>query len=119
MERNSSALVNKTPQKSVLLWVWKKKKPLKPQDTKSEDVGWLAIEPGSGAWGDSTYYAGQTGDSVTHRWSNVDFNSLFEETPQLMAGISSYDGADPSGLRYQNLDSNGVEIKVEEDTKLR
>ena len=81
----------------------------------SEDLGWLAIEPGSGAWGDSTYYAGQTGNSVTHEWSNINFNSLFEETPQLMAGISSYDGADPSGLRYLNLDSNGVEIKVEED----
>ena len=89
---------------------------LKTSGHATEDVGWLAIEPGVGQWGDSTYYAGQTSDSVTHQWSNVDFNSLFDSTPQLMAGISSYDGADPSGLRYQNLDSNGVEIKVEEDT---
>ena len=82
----------------------------------NEDLGWLAIEPSSGAWGDSTYLAGQTGNSITHEWSNIDFNSLFEQTPQLMAGISSYDGADPVGLRYQNRDSNGVQIKLEEDT---
>ena len=81
----------------------------------TEELGWLAIEPGSGAWGDSTYLAGQTGDSVTHQWNNLDFNSLFDSTPQLMAGLSSYDGSDPSGIRYRNSGSNGVEIKVEED----
>ena len=84
----------------------------------SEDLGWMAIEPGSGTWGNSTYYAGVTGNRINSNWDNIDFNSLFDSTPQLMAGISSYNGGDPAGLRYRNHDSNGIEIKVEEDTSL-
>ena len=89
---------------------------LKDSGHATEEIGWLAIEPGSGAWGDSTYYAGQTGNSVTHESYSLDFNNLFDDTPQLMAGISSYDGADPGGLRYQNLNSDAVEIQIQEDT---
>ena len=81
----------------------------------TEELGWLAIEPGVGQWGDSTYYAGQTDNSVTHEGHNIDFNNLFDSTPQLMAGLSSYDGSDPVGIRYRNSGSNGVEIKIEED----
>ena len=90
---------------------------LKTTGHASEDVGWLAIEPGlsTDTDGDTTILAGQTGDSVTDKWSNISFNDLFDSTPQLMAGISSYDGADPSGLRYRNLTNNAVEIKIEED----
>ena len=81
----------------------------------TEELGWLAIEPGSSTSNDTTILAGQTGNSVTHEWSNVNFNNLFDRTPQLIAGISSYDGSDPSGIRYRNLSSDAVEIKVEED----
>ena len=85
---------------------------------KTETVGWLAMDTGSGLWDGNAYYAGTTGDTVKDQWSDVEFNSLFENVPQFLASLASYDGADPAGLRYQNLDSGGVEIKVEEDTSV-
>lgn len=81
----------------------------------SETIGYLAIEAGSGESGAFTYYADNTGDTINETWSDVDFNGLFSEAPQVLAGISSYDGADSVGLRYRNLDSTGVEIKLEEE----
>jgi hypothetical protein len=33
----------------------------------------------------------------------------------VLGSIASYDGGDYAGLRYQNLGSNSVELKVEEE----
>ncbi|VEP17967.1 hypothetical protein H1P_6640001 [Hyella patelloides LEGE 07179] len=84
----------------------------------SETLGWLAMETGSGQWDDFTYFADRTGDIVNHNWTSVEFDSLFAQQPQIMANISTYDGPDSAGLRYRNLDSTGVDIKVEEETSL-
>ena len=84
----------------------------------TETIGYLAIEPGIGESGGFTYYADNTGDTVTHNWSEVDFNDLFDDAPQVLAGISSYDGFDPVGLRYRNLDPTRVEIKLEEEQSM-
>ena len=80
-----------------------------------ETVGYLAIEPGLGETEGFTYYADNTGDTVTDDWSQTDFNGAFTQTPQLLAGINSYDDSDPAGLRADNLSATGVEFKVEED----
>ena len=81
----------------------------------NERLGWFAIEEGQGTWSGNNYQVGTTGDSITHNWSSIDFNPNFSQTPQFLASLSSYDGADPSGLRYRNLDEDTVEIKIEED----
>ena len=81
----------------------------------TETVGWLAIEQGQGSWGDLSYQAGRTDDEVTHRWHNVSFDEEFSASPNLLASLSSYDGSDPAGLRYRNLNSDRVEIMIEED----
>lgn len=81
----------------------------------TETIGYLAIEPGAGESEGFTYYADNTGDTVGSNWTEVDFNGLFSEAPQILAGISSYDGFDPAGLRYRNLDPTRVEFKVEEE----
>ena len=84
----------------------------------TETIGYLAIEPGSGESGGFTYHADNTGDTVGSNWTEVDFNGLFAEAPQVLAGISSYDGFDPAGLRSRNLDPTGVEFKVEEEQSM-
>ena len=81
-----------------------------------ETLGYLAIESGSGNWNGLNYSAGNTGDTVTDAWETVNFGAGFSQTPQILASLASYDGADPAGLRYQNLNNNQVQIKVEEDT---
>jgi hypothetical protein len=84
----------------------------------TETVGWLAVEKGTGSWDGRPFVAGYTGDRVSHEWYSLDFNSTFNRTPQFLASLASFDGPDSSGLRYQNLNSNNVQIKVEEDTSL-
>ncbi len=84
----------------------------------TETVGWLAMDSGKGFWGDLSYEAGHTGDEVSRNWHTIDFEAEFTDTPHLFASLASYDGRDPAGLRYRNLDSNRVQIMVEEDRSL-
>ena len=81
----------------------------------TETVGWMAISAGSGNWSDLSYQAGYTGNQVTDRWHTLNLDG-FGAAPQLLASVSSYDGADSVGLRYQNLTSSEVKLKLEEDT---
>ena len=81
----------------------------------TETVGWMAISAGSGNWSDLSYQAGYTGNQVTERWHTLNLDG-FSAAPQLLASVSSYDGADSVGLRYQNLTSSEVKLKLEEDT---
>lgn len=87
------------------------------QDTShaTERVGYLALDRGAGTWNGSPFQAGVEGDRFTDEFTRINFGSDFNSTPQFLASLASYDGADPSGLRYQNLNANGVDIKVEED----
>jgi serralysin len=82
----------------------------------AEVIGWLAMEPGQGNWSGHTYEAGQTDDAVTHNWHTITFAPSFEQAPRFVASLASYDGADNAHLRYQNLVSVTVQVKVEEDT---
>ncbi len=82
----------------------------------SEIIGWFAMSPGSGTWDGYTYEVGDTGDSVTQNFYTQAFSTGFDQSPLLIASLGTYDGADPAGLRYKNLTSSSVEVKVEEDT---
>ena len=90
---------------------------LKNSGHASETIGWLAIDSGSGDWDGLTYQADSTGDAVTQKWYELDLEN-FTNTPNLLGSIASYDGRDPSGLRYREIGgANGstIEIKIEED----
>lgn len=81
----------------------------------SETVGWFAMTPGQGTWNGFSYLAGNTPDSVTDRFYTINFGSRFSTAPNLLASIATFDNSDPSGLRYRNLTSNQVQLKIEED----
>ena len=83
-----------------------------------ESVGWLAMESGTGIWGDLDYEAGHSENNITHNRGTINFSQNFAQAPNFLASLSSYNGSDPSGLRYNNLGSSQVKIKVEEDTSL-
>lgn len=83
---------------------------------KNETVGWLAISAGTGSWGQNSYQAGQTGNSVTDNWHTINFENSFAQPPAFLASVATYDGPDSSGLRYSNLNGDRVRIKIEEDT---
>ncbi|MGK7879850.1 MAG: FG-GAP-like repeat-containing protein [Crocosphaera sp.] len=80
-----------------------------------ESIGWMAISSGKGNWNEKQYEVGLTEDNVTHNWYQLDFAQSYSQAPQLFANIADYDGADPSGLRYQSLGNNGVQVMVQEE----
>lgn len=89
---------------------------LKPTGHVNETLGWLAIESGSGSWDGLDYQSGHL--ATDHNWYTKDFSQSFEESPNLFASLASFYGSDSAGLRYRNLDTSQVEIKVEEDQSL-
>lgn len=84
----------------------------------TETLGWMAISSGSGNWNGNSYQAGTSGDRVTDAWSTINFSQEFEQTPQLLASMGSFDGADSAGLRSQNLSRDGIDLKIEEEKSL-
>ena len=89
---------------------------LKPTGHVTETLGWLAIESGSGSWDGLDYQSGHL--AADHNWYTKDFSQSFEESPNLFASLASFYGSDSAGLRYRNLDTSQVEIKVEEEQSL-
>ena len=91
---------------------------LKYSGHNSETVGWLAIESGGGSWSGLDYQAGSMGAKIDHNFDTISFGQTFDETPNLLASISSFNGGDSAGLRYKNLGTSSVQLKVEEDQSL-
>ena len=78
----------------------------------TETIGWLAIESGS-----SDYYleAAKTGNTIQGQFQNLNFNTTFNQTPRVLSNIATYNGADPSGLRFKNLTTDGLKLKIDEE----
>jgi len=83
---------------------------------QTETVGYLAISEGTGTWNGLAYEAGKTNNAVTDSWHTLSYDRAFEETPNLLTSLSTYDSGDNAHVRYRNSQGNSVQLKVEEDT---
>lgn len=81
-----------------------------------ERVDWIAVEPGTTTFGGNKLVVGLTGNSVTHNFATINFSSV--TNPVFLAEMQTFDGSDPAALRYRNLSSTSVQVKVEEETSL-
>ena len=82
-----------------------------------ETIGYIAVSQGEEYLGDVAITAGIK-ESVTHNFSTIDFGfaiSVENEKPIFLAGMQSYNGGDPAALRYQDLSTSTVKIRVEEE----
>ncbi len=95
-----------------------KEEALRNSGHATETVGWLAIEPGQGSWGELDYQAGHTANVVNHQGYNLNFSQNFASEPYLLASLASFNGGDSAGLRYRNLNNSLVNIMIEEDQSL-
>ena len=80
-----------------------------------EDVSWIAIDAASGSTGGSLYESFKTGDTVTHRNSEIGFTSDFSSNPVFVAAMQTTDGGDTANLRHKNLSGDGATIWVDEE----
>jgi hypothetical protein len=83
---------------------------------QTETVGYLAISEAAGSWNGFPYEAGKTDNAVTDAWYQLSYGSDFEDTPNLLTSLATYDGGDNAHVRYQSPTPSDVQLKVEEDT---
>ncbi|MEO0330794.1 MAG: T9SS type A sorting domain-containing protein, partial [Bacteroidota bacterium] len=79
-----------------------------------ESIHYVALASGTGSEADWNLEAASAGDSFTNQWRAVDFETSHTD-PLFFATMQSYQGSDPAALRYRSLNSNSVQLKVEEE----
>ena len=80
----------------------------------AEDVAWIAMEGGTG----DGLSAFRTGNEVDHQGASFDLDTTFDAAPVLLADMQTRDGADTAVLRYDDLDGQGVDVFVQDETSL-
>lgn len=78
-----------------------------------EDVGYLAIEPGTGTLDGRTYEAGRQ-SGVGDSWQTVEFEGSYQQ-PVFLADLQTFRGWNTCSVRYRNLTDSSVEVKVQEE----
>ncbi|MBQ4857758.1 H-type lectin domain-containing protein [Pseudoalteromonas sp. MMG007] len=79
-----------------------------------DTIHYLAITPGKGSIDKLKTQAQIATDSVTDSWENINFYDDYENA-KIFSSIQSYNGTDPISLRYQDLNSDGVQISLQEE----
>ena len=82
-----------------------------------ESVGYVAASQGQDRLGSVAITAGIK-ENVSHNFSTINFGFgtvVEDQQPIFLAGMQSYNGADPAGVRYKNLTTSEVKVRVEEE----
>lgn len=80
-----------------------------------ERLHYMALTTGDGLIDGTSLRVGTTGDRVTHRPKHFSFGTTFAQTPLFLGAIQTNDGGDPVTLRYSDLNTESVELLVQED----
>lgn len=84
------------------------------QTHAEEAVDWIAIAPGSGAFGPVPFIADQI--SSNHQDSTASFDNVFSgDTPVFLAQANTSNGGDPFAIRYRTLAPTGTTLFLEEE----
>ena len=81
----------------------------------SEEAGYIAWEPSAGSVDDLVFEIGRTSDSIKQDFQAVSFYEPFTSPPVFVAGMQTTDGGDTATVRCQNKQTDGIDIKVEEE----
>jgi hypothetical protein len=81
----------------------------------TERVGYVAIQSSTGSLNGANFEVSWTGDTVTHDAHTIEFGQDMGSSPVFLAGMQTFDGSNPAGLRYQNLAGTSVDVFVEEE----
>lgn len=81
----------------------------------TETIGYIALEQKVGQLNNKPFEVQRTGEAVTDEWFTIPFEQNYD-SPQFLAAMQTFNGPDPAHIRYRNLSSTSVEIKIEEET---
>ncbi|MFH5801515.1 hypothetical protein [Haladaptatus sp. CMAA 1911] len=82
-----------------------------------ESIGYIALEEKTGKLNGKRFEVHRTNERITDDWSRISFDQRYE-SPQFIADIQSFRGSNTCNLRYRNLSSAGVEVKIEEEQSI-
>ncbi|RKT47397.1 hypothetical protein BDD21_4965 [Thiocapsa rosea] len=84
----------------------------------AETIDYVAWEPSSGEVGGARYVVNRTGNVLTDRPYRITYRGHFSEPPVLIADMQTFNGPDPSTLRWRYKTSSEVELRVVEEQSL-
>ncbi|ADE16336.1 Fibronectin type III domain protein [Nitrosococcus halophilus Nc 4] len=83
-----------------------------------ESVDYIAAEPSIGMAGSIPFEIGRTEDNMDHNFRLVSFLNSYANNPIVILDLQTSDGMDTANLRWENLTSNSVTVKVDEEQSM-
>ncbi|WP_147431054.1 fibronectin type III domain-containing protein [Thiocapsa rosea] len=80
-----------------------------------ERIDFIAWEASSGVVDGMRYEVGRTGRMVNHEAHNLVYQTAFVRPPVLVADMQTTHGDDTAALRWQNLNVESVDLRVQEE----
>ncbi|MEO1686283.1 MAG: hypothetical protein AAFU61_00075 [Pseudomonadota bacterium] len=85
-------------------------------DAPTAELGWLAMEAGTGEWDGIAWQAASTEARFDDGGDRFEFAEGFETAPLALAALSSMNGGDPAALRRTEIDAGGLGLVAMEET---
>jgi subtilisin family serine protease len=85
------------------------------QEHGTETIYYIAWQPGIGTVNGVSFEVDTTGDEVTDQFYPIWFSGTFLEAPMFLADLQTTNGNDNAAVRWQNRDTDGVEVKIDEE----
>ena len=82
----------------------------------AEMAGYIILDDGVGSLNGMSYETQTTAATFTDDFTAFEFGHHYTSAPVFLASLVPYNGIDNAHLRFQNLDSTGVERKIGEYT---
>lgn len=81
----------------------------------TEAIHFVAWEPGRGSIGGLIYEIQRTPSNITDKFSTVRFQTVFTNLPLLLADAQTTNDNDTSAIRFQDLTTTDIQLKIEEE----
>jgi hypothetical protein len=86
------------------------------QDHGAETVGYIAWQPSSGDFNGIGFEIDRTERVVTHAFMDIAFSEPHPSAPVFLGQMQSAYGKDTADLQWRAKDSQGVEVRIAEET---
>ena len=83
----------------------------------TEDLGYIAMTPGSGELGSVRWVAGRSNREVTHEWFTFNFPQNFEAVPAIVADFQTQYGGDSSQVRISGINVGQCRPRLHESCR--
>ena len=80
----------------------------------TEDLGYIAMTPGSGQFGDVRWVSARSNREITHEWFTFGFPENFEAVPAIVADFQTQYGGDSSQVRVSGTNVAQFNVRVHE-----